>query len=170
MAAEFDTAEAVLDAAHKAYAAGYRRMDAYTPIPVHGLDEALGFRPTRLPWLIFLGGVTGAAGMFYFQTWINVMDYPLNIGGRPYFSWPAFIPATFEGMVLLASICAVFGLFAICGFPQPYHPMANAPHFERASSDRFFLCIEAHDGNYDTVQTRRFLESLQPLAVTEVEN
>jgi hypothetical protein len=170
MVAEFETAEAVLEAANKAHAAGYRRMEAYTPIPVHGLDEALGFRPTRLPWLIFAGCLTGAAGMFLFQSWVHVMDYPLNIGGRPYFSWPAFIPVTFEGMVLLGSICAVFGLFAICGFPQPYHSISNTPNFERATSDRFFLCIESADPSYDTTQTRRFLEGLSPLAVSEVEN
>ena len=120
--------------------------------------------------LIFAGGLTGAAGMFLFQAWVNVVDYPINIAGRPFFSWPSFIPATFEGMVLLGSFCAVFGLFAVCGFPQPYHPVANAPRFERASSDLFFLCIEARDPKYDATQTRRFLESLGARAVTEVEN
>jgi hypothetical protein len=170
MVAEFDTPEAVLEAAEKAHAEGYRVMDAYTPIPVHGLDEALGFKPSRLPWLIFAGGLAGAAGMFGFMTWVNTLDYPLNIGGRPYFSWPAFIPITFEGMVLLASFCAVFGLIAVCGFPQPYHPVANAPHFERASIDRFFLCIEARDPHYDAAQTRRFLEGLGAQVVSEVEN
>jgi Protein of unknown function (DUF3341) len=168
--AEFEDPDAIVEAAHKAHAEGYRNMDAYTPIPVHGLDEALGHKPTRLPWLIFAGGLTGASGMFLFMTWVNTMDYPLNIGGRPYFSWPAFIPITFEGMVLLASFCAVFGLFWVCGFPQMYHPVANAPHFDRASTDRFFLCIEAKDANYDASQTRRFLEGLGANTVTEVEN
>jgi hypothetical protein len=170
MVAEFATPEAVVEAAEKARAEGYRVMDAYTPVPIHGLDEALGFRPSRLPWLILAGGLLGASGMFFFQSWVNMSDYPLNIGGRPYFSWPAFIPVTFEGMVLLASFAAVFGLIAACGFPQPYHPVANAPRFERASSDLFFLCIEARDPHYDATQTRRFLESLGAQAVSEVEN
>jgi hypothetical protein len=170
LVAEFDTAEGVLEAAEKAHAEGYRTMDAYTPIPIHGLDEALGFKPTRLPWLILAGGLSGAAGLFLFQTWVNVVDYPMNIGGRPYFSWPSFIPVTFEGMVLFASFAAVFGLIAVCGFPQPYHPVANAPRFERASSDLFFLCIESRDPHYDATQTRKFLEGLGAQAVTEVEN
>ena len=170
MVAEFDNTDAIVAAAERAHAAGYRRMDAYTPIPIHGLDEALGFRPTRLPWLVFAAGLFGASLLFLYQTWVNVVDYPLNIAGRPYFSWISFVPATFEGMVLFASFAAVFGLFAICGFPQPYHPVANAPHFERASSDLFFLCIEARDPKYDSTETRRFLESLKPGIVTEVEN
>jgi hypothetical protein len=170
LVAEFDNAEALTEAAEKAKAAGYRTMDAYTPFPVHGLDEALGFKPTRLPWLVFACGLLGASGFFLFMTWVNVVDYPINIGGRPYFSWPAFIPITFEGMVLLGAFSAVFGLFGACGFPQPYHPVANAPRFERASSDLFFLCIEAKDSKYDATQTRRFLESLGAQAVSEVEN
>lgn len=170
MVAEFDGPEAIVAAAERSHEAGYRRMDAYTPIPIHGLDEALGFRPTRLPWLVFAAGLFGASLLFLYQTWVNVVDYPLNIAGRPYFSWISFIPATFEGMVLFASFAAVFGLFAICGFPQPYHPVANAPRFDRASSDLFFLCIEARDPNYDSTETRRFLESLKPRTVTEVEN
>ncbi len=170
MVAEFDSPDAIVEAAEKAHAEGYRVMDAYTPVPIHGLDEALGFKPTRLPWLILAGGLSGAAGLFGFQVWVNMVDYPLNIGGRPFFSWPSFIPVTFEGMVLFASFCAVFGLIAACGFPQPYHPVANAPRFERASSDLFFLCIESKDPKYDASTTRRFLEGLGAQAVTEVEN
>jgi hypothetical protein len=169
MVAEFDTPEAVVAAAEKAHAEGYRKMDAYTPVPVHGLDDALGFKATRLPWLIFAGGLLGSSGMFLYMTWVNTVDFPLNIAGRPYFSWPAFIPITFEGMVLLASFCAVFGLFWVCGFPQLYHPVANAPRFDRASSDLFFLCIEAKDPKYDASQTRRFMETLGAQAVSEVE-
>ncbi|GAB4111597.1 MAG: DUF3341 domain-containing protein [Roseiflexaceae bacterium] len=170
MVAEFTDAEALVEAAHKAYAEGYRKMDAYTPIPVHGLDEALGFKPTRLPWAIFVMGLLGASGLFGFMTWVNVIDYPINIGGRPYFSWPSFIPITFEGMVLGAAYTAVFGLFAVCGFPQLYHPISNTPRFERASSDLFFLCIEARDPKYDASQTRKFMEGLGAQAVSEVEN
>ncbi|MBO9325609.1 MAG: DUF3341 domain-containing protein [Roseiflexus sp.] len=168
--AEFDNAEALLAAAEKTRDAGYKKFEAYTPIPIHGLDEAVGYRGTRLPWVIFGAGLLGAAGMFALQTWINLVEYPMNIGGRPLFSWPAFIPATFEGMVLLSAFAAVFGLIAACGLPRPYHPVFNAPNFERASVDRFFLCIEAADPKFELKRTRQFLESLEPLAVSPVDN
>ncbi|GIW00437.1 DUF3341 domain-containing protein [Roseiflexus sp.] len=168
--AEFDDAEALLAAAEKTRDAGYKQFEAYTPMPIHGLDEAVGYRGTRLPWVIFGAGLLGASGMFALQTWINLVEYPLNIGGRPLFSWPAFIPATFEGMVLLSAFAAVFGMIAACGLPRPYHPVFNAPNFERASVDRFFLCIEAADPKFELKQTRQFLESLGPLAVSTVDN
>ncbi len=168
--AEFDNAEALLAAAEKTRDAGYKQFEAYTPIPIHGLDEAVGYRGTRLPWVIFGAGLLGAGGMFALQTWINLAAYPMNIGGRPLFSWPAFIPATFEGMVLLSAFAAVFGLIAACGLPRPYHPVFNAPNFERASVDRFFLCIEAADPKFELKRTRQFLESLEPLAVSTVDN
>ncbi len=168
--AEFDNADALLAAAEKTRDAGYKKFEAYTPMPIHGLDEAVGYRGTRLPWVIFGAGLLGASGMFAFQTWINVSAYPMNIGGRPLFSWPAFIPATFEGMVLLAAFAAVFGMIAACGLPRPYHPVFNAPNFERASVDRFFLCIEAADPKFELKRTRQFLESLEPLAVSTVDN
>lgn len=168
--AEFDSADALLEAAEKTRDAGYKKFEAYTPMPIHGLDEAVGYRGTRLPWVIFGAGLTGAAGMFAFQTWVNLVAYPMNIGGRPLFSWPAFIPATFEGMVLLSAFAAVFGLIAACGLPRPYHPIFNAPNFDRASVDRFFLCIEAADPKFELKRTRQFLESLEPLAVSTVDN
>lgn len=168
--AEFDHPDALLAAAEKTRDAGYKRFEAYTPIPIHGLDEAVGYRGTRLPWVIFGAGLFGAGGMFAFQTWTNVVAYPMNIGGRPLFSWPAFIPATFEGMVLLSAFAAVFGLIAACGLPRPYHPVFNAPNFERATVDRFFLCIEAADPKFELKRTRQFLESLEPLAVSTVDN
>lgn len=168
--AEFDDPEALLAAAEKTRDAGYKKFEAYTPMPIHGLDEAVGYRGTRLPWVIFGAGLTGAIGMFTLQTWINLVAYPLNIGGRPLFSWPAFIPATFEGMVLLSAFAAVFGMIAACGLPRPYHPVFNAPNFERASVDRFFLCIEAADPKFELKRTRQFLESLEPLAVSTVDN
>ena len=168
--AEFDSADALLAAAEKTRDAGYKKFEAYTPIPIHGLDEAVGYRGTRLPWVIFGAGLLGASGMFALQTWINVVEYPMNVGGRPLFSWPAFIPATFEGMVLLSAFAAVFGLIAACGLPRPYHPVFNAPNFERASVDRFFLCIEAADPKFELKRTRQFLESLEPLAVSTVDN
>lgn len=168
--AEFDHPDALLAAAEKTRDAGYKKFEAYTPIPIHGLDEAVGYRGTRLPWVIFGAGLFGAGGMFAFQTWTNVVAYPMNIGGRPLFSWPAFIPATFEGMVLLSAFAAVFGLIAACGLPRPYHPVFNAPNFERATVDRFFLCIEAADPKFELKRTRQFLESLEPLAVSTVDN
>ncbi|MGQ9549061.1 MAG: DUF3341 domain-containing protein [Roseiflexus sp.] len=168
--AEFDHPDALLAAAEKTRDAGYKKFEAYTPIPIHGLDEAVGYRGTRLPWVIFGAGLFGAGGMFAFQTWTNVVAYPMNIGGRPLFSWPAFVPATFEGMVLLSAFAAVFGLIAACGLPRPYHPVFNAPNFERASVDRFFLCIEAADPKFELKRTRQFLESLEPLAVSTVDN
>lgn len=167
--AEFDDPEALLAAAEKTRDAGYTKFEAYTPMPIHGLDEAVGYRGTRLPWVIFGAGLIGAIGMFSLQTWINVVEYPMNIGGRPLFSWPAFIPATFEGMVLLSAFAAVFGMIAACGLPRPYHPVFNAPNFERASVDRFFLCIEAADPKFELKRTRQFLESLGPLAVSTVD-
>jgi hypothetical protein len=170
LSAQFDDADAILAAAEKTRAAGYTQIDAYTPIPVHGLDEALGFRRTRLPWLILLGGLIGAAGIFGLATWVNVFEYPINIGGRPLFSWPAFIPITFEGMVLLAAFAAVFGMLGLNGLPMPYHPMFNTPNFERATNDLFFLTIEASDPQFEIGKTRQFLESLGAQQVSSVEN
>jgi hypothetical protein len=168
--AEFADADTLLAAASRTRDAGYTRIEAYTPIPIHGLDEAVGFRGTRLPWLIFAGGMTGASFMFGFQTWVNTVAYPMNIGGRPEFSWPAFIPVTFEGMVLLAAFCAVFGLIAACGLPRLHHPVFNAPRFDRASVDLFFLCVEAADPKFDEAATTRFLEGLGAQAVSRVDN
>src|SRR5262245_7038940 len=139
--AEFDSAEQVLAAAEKSYAAGYRDMDAYSPIPVEGLAEAIGFHRTWVPQICLLGGLTGCIGGFFLQWWPNVIGYPLNIGGKPYNSWPSFIPITFELTVLLAGLSTVFGMLALNGFPEPYHPIFNAPNFEGASRDKFFLCI-----------------------------
>jgi hypothetical protein len=170
LSAQFDDADAILAAAEKTRAAGYTKIDAYTPIPIHGLDEALGFRRTRLPWLILLGGLAGAAGIFGLATWVNVFEYPINVGGRPLFSWPAFIPITFEGMVLLAAFAAVFGMIGLNGLPMPYHPMFNTPNFERATNDLFFLTIEASDPQFEIGKTRQFLESLGAQQVSSVEN
>lgn len=167
--AEFDDPEELVAAAERARDEGYRRMDAYTPFPVHGLSEALGVRRTRLPLLVLIGGIVGGISGFALQYYISVIDYPLNIGGRPYFSWPAFIPVTFEMTILLAAFAAVFGMLGVNGLPQPYHPVFNAPRFELASRTHFFLCIEATDPKFDLVGTRRFLESLNPSDVVEVE-
>ena len=167
--AEFDTPEALLEAAQRTYNDGYRRMDAYSPFPVDGLAEAVGFHHTRLPLIVLIGGVLGAVGGFLLQYWISVVDYPLNIGGKPYNSWPAFTPVTFETTVLAAALTAVLAMLALNGLPMPYHPVFNVERFALASRDRFFLCIEAADPKFDREETRRFLENLAPRGVSEVE-
>ena len=167
--AEFDTADGVLNAAQRAYAEGYREMDAYTPFPVEGLAEAIGFHQTYVPLICLIGGLMGCAGGFFLQWWPNVIGYPLNIGGRPYNSWPQFIPITFELTVLLAGLATVFGMLALNGFPEPYHPVFNAKNFELASRDKFFLCIEARDEKFEAQKTREFLLSLNAHEVSEIE-
>jgi hypothetical protein len=166
--AEFDDPNALIEAARQARAAGYRRMDAYTPIPLHGLTEALGNPPTRLPWITFAGGLIGALGGYALQYYLSAIDYPMNVGGRPVHSWPAFIPIVFELTVLGASLASVLGMLALNGLPMPYHPVFNVPEFRLASRNRFFLCIEAADGQFDLERTRQFLANLQPRAVQEV--
>ena len=172
--AEFKEPEDILAAAEKTYAAGYRKMDAYTPFPVHGLHDAIGFEDNKLPWMIFFGGILGALTGGTLQVVLNTTDafnfgYPWNIGGKPFLSWPAFIPVTYELTILFASLTAVFGMILLNGLPRPYHPVFNAPRFELASQDRFFLCIEAIDPQFDIERTRLFLENLHPSAVSEVE-
>jgi hypothetical protein len=168
--AEFQTADEILHAARHAYQAGYRKMDAYTPFAVEGLDEALGYRDYRIPWTMFVFGVLGALGGFGLLYWCMAIAYPLNVGGRPLVSWPQYIPITFECTVLGAALAGVFGMFLYNGLPQPYHPVFDAPDFVRASSNRFFLCIERKNERlFDREKTWEFLESLHPIQVAEVE-
>ena len=167
LAAEFKTHEDLLCAAEKAFEQGYRKMDGYAPFRVEGLAEALGKR-NRLPLLILIAGIIGCAGAYYMQWYANLVSYPINIGGRPMHSWPSFIPITFELTVLGAGLTAFFGALALSGLPRPYHPIFNLPEFERASQDRFFLCIESRDPNFDLKKTHEFLQSLNPLNVAEV--
>jgi hypothetical protein len=167
--AEFATPEALVEAARRAYEEGYRRMDAYSPFPVDGLAEAIGFRRNMLPLIVLIGGLIGAAGGFYLQYYVSVVDYPLNIGGRPLNSWPAFIPVTFEMTILAAALSAVLGLLGLNRLPMPYHPVFNVERFELATRNRFFLCIEAVDPKFDYEGTRRFLENVGPQGVYEVE-
>ena len=166
--AEFEQPEQVVNAAKSAYAAGYRKMDAYSPLPVHGLSEALGFQYTRLPMIVLIGGILGCLGGFAFQYWVSVINYPVIIGGKPMNSWPSFIPVTFECTILFAALSAVFGMLALNGLPQPYHPVFNVDRFEHATRDRFFLCIEARDPQFDRAATRAFLEGLGAHEVSEV--
>jgi hypothetical protein len=166
--AEFDTPTALVAAAERARLAGYRQMDAFTPIPIEELSEALGLRRTRLPLLVLLGGIAGCLAGFGLEYWVSVIAYPLNIGGRPLNSWPQFVPVMFETTVMGAALTCFFGMWALNKLPQPYHPVFNVPAFVRASTDRFFLCIDASDPRFERDATWRFLEDLKPIGVSEV--
>ena len=166
--AEFEDPEELVGAVRRARTEGYRRMDAYTPFPVEGLAEELGFHRTALPLVVLIGGLVGCVGGFIFQYWISVIDYPLNIGGRPLNSWPAFIPVTFELTILIAALSAVLGMLGLNGLPMPYHPLFNSPRFALASRNRFFLCIEAVDKKFSRETTAKFLSELKPKGVSEV--
>jgi hypothetical protein len=166
--AEFESPAEIVEAAEAARAAGYQKLDAYTPFPVAGLAEAIGFSRTRLPMIIFIGGLIGCVGGFALQYWCAKVDYPINVGGRPLNSWPMFVPVTFELTILAASLSAVVGLLALNGLPMPYHPVFNVPEFVRASRNRFFLCVEARDPRFDLEKTREFFAALNAHAVYEV--
>jgi Protein of unknown function (DUF3341) len=166
---EFDSPETLLTAACGAFAEGFRKMDAYSPFPVDGLAEALGFRRTLVPLVVLIGGIIGCIGGFFLQYWVSVIDYPINVGGRPLNSWPSFIPVTFELTILLAALSAFFAVLALNGLPMPYHPVFNVDRFELASRSRFFLCIESSDPKFDRDNTRRFLETAGAQGVYEVE-
>jgi len=166
---EFETEHQLLHATEKTREAGYRRMDAYAPFPVEGLSEAMGLKSNKVALLTLIGGLCGGLGGFGFEYWCNVISYPLNIGGRPLNSWPAFIPVTFELTVLGASLFAVFGMLALNGLPQPYHPLFNVERFAKhATTDRFYLCIEARDKKFDLAGAARFLESVGAHHISEV--
>jgi len=166
--AEFETPTALVVAAKAAYAAGYRKMDAYSPYPIEEASEAIGFHKTRVPLIVLLGGLLGGLSGYALQYWINVISYPLNIGGRPYHSWPAFIVPTFEMTVLFAGLSGVFGMLALNGLPMPYHPLFNVDRFGAVTRDRFFLCIEAADPRFDLVGTQEFMLKMKPLSLSEV--
>jgi hypothetical protein len=168
--AEFDDPNALVAAAHHARLEGYRCMDAYSPFPIEELHEALALPRTRLPLIVLVGGVIGGLGGYSLQYWASAMAYPLNVGGRPLHSWPAFIPIAFECTILVAALSAVLGMLALNGLPMPYHPVFNVSRFALASRNRFFLCIESKDPRFDLDRTRRFLQTLNPREVSTVAN
>ena len=166
--AEFDSASDLVAAARKTHEAGYKKIDAYSPFPVEELAEAIGFHKNRVPLVTLIGAMIGGISGYLMQYWIAAVDYPLNIGGRPYHSWPSFIIVTFEMTILFGGISAVFGMLALNGLPMPYHPVFNVPRFAMATKDRFFLIVFSTDPKYSPSGTRQFLESLGPRSISEV--
>src|ERR1051325_9838042 len=166
--AEFEDPTSLVLATEKAHREGYRCMDAYSPFPIEELHHALGAKETRLPLIVLIGGLIGCIGGYALEYWVSVIAYPVNIGGKPFHSWPAFIPVTFECTILGAALFAVFGMLALTGPPMPYPPVFNVPRFALASRNRFFLCIEARDPRFELEGTRLFLEALGPREVTTV--
>lgn len=168
LVAEFDAPGPLLHAARCVREQGYRRVEAYTPFPVEGLAEVIDARPSWLPWVVFGGGLFGAVAGYGMQYYLAVINYPINVGGRPLHSWPSFIVVTFELTVLCAALAAVLGMLALNGLPMPYHPLFNVPQFALASRNRFFLCVEALDPKFDRDVTRQMLLALHPRDVQEV--
>jgi hypothetical protein len=166
--AEFNTPGELVAAARAARESGYRKLDAYSPFPIEDLSDVLHLHKNRLPLIVLLGGLAGGIGGYLLQYYVTVWDYPINIGGRPLHSWPAYIVITFEMTILFAAISAVLGFLALCGLPMPYHPVFNTPRFAMASRSRFFLCIESDDPMFDRDRTSAFLQTLEPREVTEV--
>jgi len=170
LVAEFDTPQAMVKATVAAREAGYRRMECYTPYPVEEAATALDVHRNRVPLLTLMGGIMGLTTAFLMQTWMSAISYPINIGGRPLFSWPAFIIPAYEWTILFAGLSAAFGMLALNGLPQPYHPLFNAPNFRvGATDDKFFLCLEATDPRFDLADTRAFLEQFRAVSVVEVD-
>jgi hypothetical protein len=167
--AEFDNPSDLVAAARRTHEAGYRRINGYSPYPIEELAEAIGFTRTSLPLIVLIGGILGGLGGFFMQYWMEVIDYPLNVGGKPFNSWPAFIPITFECTVLVAAFAAVFGMLALNKLPQPYHPVFNAPNFALATRDKFFLVIEANDPKFRHAEAMQFMNTLGAMDVNDVE-
>ena len=166
--AEFPNADALLAAARRVRDAGFTKFDTFSPFPIHGMGEAVGFKEKSVAKIVLCGGLVGLVAGYSLEYYASVIAYPLNIGGRPYHSWPMFIPPAFETTILFASISALVGMLALNGLPQPYHPVFNAPRFTQASQDAFFLVIEADDPKFDSEGTRQMLTSLAPTEVVEV--
>lgn len=167
--AEFDEAEKLIAAARECRAAGYEKMQTYTPFAIEELSEILpGKYRNRIPLIVLIGGILGGLTGFFLQYYAAVISYPLNIGGRPPNSWQAFIPITFELTVLGGAIIGALGLFVLCGLPQLYHPVFSEPNFRRASQNGFFLCIKAADAKFDYPETRSFVAGLEPTEITAI--
>lgn len=167
--AEFDNPSDLVAAARRTYEAGYRRINGYSPYPIEELWEAIGFHHTRLPVIVLIGGIIGGLGGFFMQYYLAVIEYPLNVGGKPFNSWPSFIPITFEMTILCAAFAAIFGMLALNKLPQPYHPVFNAPNFALATRDHFFLVIEANDPRYRHDEVVDFMKDLGAKDVSDVE-
>lgn len=168
--AKFDTPEELVAAAKRVAAEGYTVFDAYSPYPIEELPHAMKLKSSPLPFVIFGGGLLGAIGGFAMQTYAQVIDYPYNIGGRPDFSWPAYIPISFELTILLAALAGILGLFFFARFPQPYHPVFNSEDFNaHGSQDAFYLDIESRDPRFSLGETTLFLRELGAVEVTEIE-
>jgi hypothetical protein len=157
-----------VEGAHRAHEAGYNKLDAYSPFPVEGLAEAIGFHKNSVPLVVLIGALVGGLSGYALQYWVSAITYPINVGGKPYHSWPAFIIVTFEMTILFGGIAAVLGMLALNGLPMPYHPVFNVPRFAFATKDRFFLIVFSSDAKYSPTETRRFLESLGPRSISEV--
>ena len=168
--AEFHSPDEVVEAAKRVHTAGYTKVDAYSPYPIEELGEALDLHKSHLPKIVLVGGICGFLAGWALEYWAAVIEYPMNIGGRPFYSWPAFIVPAYETTILFAALGAVFGMLALNGLPQPYHPVFNVPNFALASRDKFFICIESRDPKFDAAQTKTFLASLGASEVTEVEH
>ena len=168
--AEFDSPGQLLKAATKVREAGYTKTDAYSPFPIHGMEEALGIKERAVAPIVLAGGLAGLIGGYGLEYWTQVIDYPMNIGGRPFHAWVNFIPPAFETTILFAAFAAVFGMLALNGLPQPYHPVFAAKRFALASSEKFFLAIEASDPKFDAKTTRDFLAGLSSREVVELED
>lgn len=166
--AEFDSATALVEAARKTHDAGYRKIDAYSPFPVEELAEAIGFHTNRVALVTLIGAIIGGLSGYLMQYWMEAVDYPVNVAGRPDHSWPSFIVITFELTILFGGISAVLGMLALNGLPMPYHPVFNVPRFAMATKDRFFLIVFSTDPKYKPAEVRQFLESLQPRSISEV--
>lgn len=169
MVAEFDSAEGILHAADAARSHGFTRIDCYTPFPVHGLSEAMKFKDFKTPWMFFILGVVGGLSGLALETYTMVYDYPINVGGKPLFSLASFFPPLYELTILFSAVGGTICMLAFNGLPRPHHPIFAAPGFERASQDRFFLCIEASDPMFNEAETQKFLKGLKPLSISSVE-
>ena len=169
--AEFDDPDALVEAAKRVHAEGYRKVDAYSPFPIEPVWEALHADDRRVQLFVLIGGITGCLAGFGLCYWTQVIAYPLNIGGRPFNSWPSFIPVTFELTILLASFAAVLSWVLLSGLPMPYHPVFNVPRFAEIASEKgFFLTIEATDPKFDRLRTADFLKGLGARDINEIPN